>query len=199
MAGRTLDMSDLGNGSRDILACLQVKEEQKWFWNNHAKAKKLRGAALTLTTLGAHPAFCGRLLAKAKRALCSQWGNDAFGSNRCVWKRGTAWEGAAIIDGLCYLGAWLGVTPGLVGFSGNSWNRHDEKERWVRVTEMKLKDNASANQWDSWGESAPASLFLFGKYQWITGLIVIIYRKVNVEKNVVRVSVISKKIYERQT
>lgn len=26
-----------------------------------------------------------------------------------------------------YLGAWLGVTPGLVGFSGNSWNRHDEK------------------------------------------------------------------------
>lgn len=102
----------------------------KLIWNSRTKVKKLT---------------------KAKPALCSQWGNDAFGSNRCVWKRGTAWEGAAIIDGLCYLGAWLGVTPGLVGFSGNSWNRHDEKERWVRVTEMKLKDNARAIWWDSWG------------------------------------------------
>lgn len=36
------------------------------------------------------------------------------------------------------------MTPGLVGFSGNSWNRHDEKKDEVKVTEMKIKDNAKA-------------------------------------------------------
>lgn len=144
-----------------------MTKNKKKILKNCTEVKKLHGAALPLTTFRSPPAFCDRLLAKP--VLCSQWGN----ATGVYGKRGTAWEGAAIIDGLCYLGAWLGVTPGLVGFSGNSWNRHDEKERWVRVTEMKPKDNASPDQWDSWGETAPASVFPFGKYQWITGLIVI--------------------------
>lgn len=74
-----------------------------------------------------HPSF-GWLSTKANQIICSHWGNDVWDGIKYVWKRGTAWEGASIIDGVCYLGAWLGVTPGLVGFSGNSWNRHDEKK-----------------------------------------------------------------------
>lgn len=39
------------------------------------------------------------------------------------------------------------MTPGLVGFSGNSWNRHGgKKKRRVKVTEMKRRWMAVQNE-----------------------------------------------------
>lgn len=72
---------------------------------------------------------------------------------RCyqVWKKDRDNTGGSvycIIDGVFYLGAWLGVTPGLVGFSGNSWNRHGGKKK------MGEGDwNENKRQCRSWGIS----------------------------------------------